>query len=171
MTAPSSFSSAAPQHQNNNNNNNNNIQELIQYARTNYQENPTESLAALLQAMTLNGGPEAAHAMQQRLETELGPDVANHVSGHHGRMERALQMIEELLQDESTMLYKQGRQDILRQTMQDGSSVVCGRCNDVVASTRWQQHQQYWCRCNASSQNSETEEAICEEDDEQMEMG
>jgi hypothetical protein len=32
------------------------IQGLMEYARTNYQVNPTDSLAALLEAMTLNTG-------------------------------------------------------------------------------------------------------------------
>lgn len=122
------------------------IQHLIHYARDNYQENPTESLAALLQAMTLNSGKEAADVAMERLRDELGEDIADHIGTYQDRAERAMAIVEMLLSDENTELFKQGKQDLLRQTMEDGSSVVCRRCNDVVASTRWQQHQQYWCR-------------------------
>lgn len=123
-----------------------NIRTLIDYARTNYQESPTESLAALLQAMELNSGPDSASHAMTRLRNELGEDIADHVGSEQRRMELALAIVEELLQDESTLLYQQGRQDILRQTMEDGSSLVCTRCSAVVSSKRWQQHQQYWCQ-------------------------
>ena len=123
------------------------IRTLMTFARNKYEENPTEALSALLQALTLNGG-NADHAMD-RLRNELGDDIADHVSSstytRQQRLERAMAVVEELLQDENTILYQQGRQDLLRQTMQDGSSVVCSNCNDVVSSSRWQQHQQYWC--------------------------
>lgn len=80
-----------------------------------------------------------------RLRSELGDDVATHVGDYHARMERALRVVRELLEDESTFLYQKGQQDLLRQTMEDGSSLVCSKCNAVVSSSRWQQHQSYWC--------------------------
>ena len=125
-----------------------NIQHLISYARDHYQNNPTESLAALLQAMTLNSGPQAATHAMDRLRNELGDDIADHIGSHTERTDRAMAILQELLEDESTELFRQGRQDILRQTMEDGSSVVCSRCYAVVASTRWQQHQELWCSAN-----------------------
>ena len=125
-----------------------NIQHLISYARDHYQENPTESLAALLQAMTLNNGPQAATHAMDRLRDELGDDIADHIGSHNERTDRAMAILQQLLEDESTELFRQGRQDILRQTMEDGSSVVCSRCHAVVASARWQQHQDIWCSAN-----------------------
>ena len=123
------------------------IATLLNYAQNHYRENPTEALSALMQAMTLNGND--TDAAMQRLRTELGEDMANHVglsaSNHADREQRAFQVVQELLQDKSTLLYQRGKQDILRQTMEDGSSVVCTRCQAVVASTRWQQHYDYWC--------------------------
>jgi len=124
------------------------IRQLITYARHHYEENPTESLSALLRALTLNSGEGAARQAYRRLSDELGPEIANHVEDHRRRTQRAVEMVEQLLRDESTILYQQGRQHLLQQTMEDGSSVVCSRCNDVVSSARWQQHQKYWCRCN-----------------------
>ena len=44
---------------------------------------------------------------------------------------RAMEIVEQLLNDESTFLYAQGRSHILQQAMEDGSSVVCTRCGDV----------------------------------------
>lgn len=146
------------------NNNSQNIRNLIDYARTNYQENPTESLAAILQALTLNSGPESADHAMDRLRNELGEEIAEHIGSEHRRMERALDMVQELLRDDSTLLYQQGRQDILRQTMEDGSSVVCRRCNAVVSSKRWQQHQMYWC------QQADQEENACKENDDSKDM-
>ena len=62
-----------------------------------------------------------------------------------GPRRRAVEMVRRLLDDQSTILFEQGREDILRQTMEDGSSMVCGRCGGVVPADRWRQHQQYWC--------------------------
>jgi len=129
------------------------VRSLIQYARTNYRENPTESLAALMQALTLNGGPDSADAAMARLRSELGEDIADLVGNRSRRMEQAINIIESLLNDTTTFLYEQGNQDLLRQTVEDGSSVVCRRCNDVVSSARWQQHQMYWCRALDSDHN------------------
>jgi formylmethanofuran dehydrogenase subunit E len=121
------------------------ISNLIQYANTNYEENPTEALSALLQALTLNSGQESADRAIVRLRDELGEELADHVGNNHRRMERAIAIVEEMMQDESTFLFQRGKQDILRQAMEDGSSVVCTKCNDIVSSSRWQQHQTYWC--------------------------
>jgi hypothetical protein len=134
------------------------ISRLLSYAQTNYEENPTESLAALLQAVTLDSGPQAADQVMIRLRNELGNDLAEHIGSHHSiRRQRAQAVLQRLLQDESTELFRQGRQDILRQTMEDGSSVVCSRCNAVVASKRWQQHTKWWCSANDFDQDG-TEE-------------
>jgi hypothetical protein len=121
------------------------ISHLIDYARTSYQENPTEALAAIIQAVTLNSGKESADMAMDRLRDELGDDIAEHIGSYQQRLERATEIVGELLDDQNTFLYQQGKHDILRQTMEDGSSVVCTRCNDVVSTSRWQQHQQYWC--------------------------
>jgi len=126
------------------------IKSLLRYARSHHQTNPTEALAALMQAMTLQTGN--ADAARQRLRQELGEDMANHVltaTSASDRHRAARVAVQSLLQDETTFLHQQGRQDLLRQTMEDGSSVVCRVCGDVVASARWEQHQAYWCRATA----------------------
>jgi hypothetical protein len=133
------------------------IQGLLEYARTNYQVNPTDSLAALLEAMTLNtGSRQAADATMDRLRNELGDSVVLAVMDSAERTRRAHAMVEALLADSSTFLYHQGRQDLLRQTMENGSSVVCTRCQAVIASHRWSQHQLYWC---TSASANDTQDA------------
>ena len=70
---------------------------------------------------------------------------------------RAMEVVKQLLDDTSTFLYAQGRQHILQQAMEDGSSVVCSRCGDMVSRERWAQHSEYWC--------SALEEKGCDDDE------
>ena len=123
---------------------------LLQFARANHETNPTDSLTALLEAMRLGApdaqsGHQAAEAAMTRVRAAVGDDIADHVTDVDGRRRRAVEMVRRLLDDQSTILFEQGREDILRQTMEDGSSVVCGRCGGVVPADRWRHHQQYWC--------------------------
>jgi hypothetical protein len=144
------------------------IKRLMEYARTNYQVNPTDSLAALLEAMTLNtGSRQAADATMNRLRNELGDSVVEAVQDSAERTRRARVMVETLLQDSSTFLYHQGRQDLIRQTMENGSSVVCTNCQAVIASHRWSQHQLYWCTSthhNIATNSNTTTAQIAAED-------
>jgi hypothetical protein len=101
--------------------------------------------------MKLNNGPAAADSAMHRVRAELGDDVMDHVLDKTSRRDRAVLAVQRLLQDESTFLYQTGREDLLRQTMEDGSSVVCSKCGGVVASSRWEQHQAFWCDNNDNS--------------------
>ena len=67
--------------------------------------------------------------------------------------ERAMAIVQEMLNDTSTILYAQGRQHLLQQAMEDGSSIVCSNCGDMISRERWRQHAQYWCRGLAVSEN------------------
>jgi formylmethanofuran dehydrogenase subunit E len=59
---------------------------------------------------------------------------------------RAVEMVQEMLKDTSTFLYSQGREHILQQAMEDGSSIICSNCGDMISRERWRQHAEYWCR-------------------------
>ena len=131
------------------------IAQLIQYAQANYESNPTDSLLALMQALKMNSGQASADQAMERIRAELGSDVADHVLDRQGRLDRATQMAQEMLSDESTLLFQQGNQHILQQAMEDGSSVVCSKCNAMIPAARWQPHRDFWCQ-----------EAITDEDDE-----
>jgi hypothetical protein len=129
------------------------VANLIRFARASYTENPTDALSALLQAMKLHNGPAAADAAMHRVRAELGDNVMDHVLDKASRRDRAVLAVQRLLHDESTFLYQTGREDLLRQTMEDGSSVVCSKCGGVVASSRWEQHQAFWCDNNNNNNN------------------
>eukprot|EP00984_Skeletonema_dohrnii_P014388 scaffold6035_cov94-Skeletonema_dohrnii-CCMP3373.AAC.1 len=120
------------------------IAHLLQYARSSYTSNPSDALSALMGALTLSSGNNAAaqHAMQ-RIRSELGDVVADSISSssslqyqqqqqqqqYYSQEEsremtrRAMEIVEQLLNDKSTFLYAQGRQHLLQQAMEDGSSV------------------------------------------------
>ena len=124
--------------------------DLLRFARANHERNPTDSLAALLEALRLGApserrGEAAAEAALSQVRAAVGDAIADHVTDVDARRRRAAEAVRRLLDDRSTILSEQGREDILRQTMEDGSSVVCTSCGGVVPSDRWRQHQLYWC--------------------------
>ena len=44
---------------------------------------------------------------------------------------------------------------MLQDAFEDGSSVVCVRCGDLVARARWAAHQSTWCRMLPDSDDEE----------------
>eukprot|EP00584_Thalassiosira_punctigera_P004728 CAMPEP_0172544812 /NCGR_PEP_ID=MMETSP1067-20121228/14881_1 /TAXON_ID=265564 ORGANISM="Thalassiosira punctigera, Strain Tpunct2005C2" /NCGR_SAMPLE_ID=MMETSP1067 /ASSEMBLY_ACC=CAM_ASM_000444 /LENGTH=218 /DNA_ID=CAMNT_0013331435 /DNA_START=34 /DNA_END=690 /DNA_ORIENTATION=+ len=162
------------------------IASLLQYAQSSYTTNPTDALSALMDALTLTTGTNAAaqHAMD-RIRFELGDSVADCVAGHdatnnysmpHARHSpsqsatnpmseremtlRAMAVVQELLNDTSTILYAQGKQHLLQQAMEDGSSVVCSRCGDMISRERLTQHMEYWCRAIEEEKSCEDGEGM-----------
>lgn len=140
------------------------IAHLLQFAQSSYETHPTDALSALMDALTLTSGSGAAQHAMDRIRTELGDTVADCVasngsqrymatqqaasSGPMSEREmtlKAMQVVQELLNDTSTILYSQGKQHILQQAMEDGSSVVCNKCGDMISRERWTQHVEYWC--------------------------
>ena len=77
--------------------------------------------------------------------------------------ERAMAIVQEMLNDTSTILYAQGRQHILQQAMEDGSSIVCSNCGDMISRERWKQHAEYWCRGIVVAEEEQHEEDEDEE--------
>mmetsp|Transcript_22262 Transcript_22262/g.46660 ORF Transcript_22262/g.46660 Transcript_22262/m.46660 type:complete len:229 (+) Transcript_22262:79-765(+) len=69
--------------------------------------------------------------------------------------QRAMQIVQELMNDTSTFLHGQGRQHLLQQAMEDGSSVVCTRCGDMIKRERWSQHCEFWCQALEESGGKE----------------
>ena len=138
------------------------VASLIQYAHSSATTNPADALDALMQALTLQTGTQAAADQAMgRIRTELGDVVADCIAGKCTARQRlrdqqqmsdedmhrkALAVVKELLNDSSTFLYAQNRQHILQQAMEDGSSVVCSQCGDMVKTERWEQHKNHWCR-------------------------
>lgn len=130
------------------------VASLIAYAQSHWETNPTNALTAILEATAMNSGKESADLAMDRIRSELGDGVANHIEDVQGRKERAVQAVRDMVEDDSTVLAEGGRQDILRQAMEDGSSVMCTRCQGLVPASRWQQHQQFWCNANDSDEGN-----------------
>lgn len=122
-------------------------------------------------AASTTGGSDSSHqnnTMQQQHSRLNHPLSASSSSTTTQLTERemtlrAMAVVEELLNDTSTFLYAQGRQHILQQAMEDGSSVVCQRCGDMISRERWQQHAEYWCR-------EIQEEKSCDSGEDNMKM-
>jgi len=163
------------------------IAHLLQYARSSYTSNPSDALSALMGALTLSSGNNAAaqHAMQ-RIRSELGDVVADSISSssslqyqqqpqYYSQEEskemtrRAMEIVEQLLNDKSTFLYAQGRQHLLQQAMEDGSSVVCTKCGDMIKAERIEQHVEYWCRSSVGGEE-ESKSCCSDGDDEDVKM-
>ncbi|KAL7539998.1 hypothetical protein ACHAXR_009786 [Thalassiosira sp. AJA248-18] len=93
----------------------------------------------------------ASQQQQQYTPNNSSESSTSSMAGHHQLSERemtlkAMELVKELLNDTSTILYAQGRQHLLQQAMEDGSSVVCSKCGDMISRERWMQHAEYWCR-------------------------
>ena len=49
------------------------------------------------------------------------------------------------LTSQESILKDQGAEEILKIAFEDGSSVVCVRCGELIAKTRWNAHRDMWC--------------------------
>lgn len=49
------------------------------------------------------------------------------------------------LMNEATILQERGDEDILRDAFEDGSSLICTNCGDLISRARWRQHSELWC--------------------------
>lgn len=54
------------------------------------------------------------------------------------------------LVDGDTILAERGEEDILVDAFKDGSSLVCQRCQSLIARSRAEQHLKYWCQESAT---------------------
>ena len=91
----------------------------------------------------------SAHHQQEEKDDQLYQPHASPLPSQLSTIEmteRAMAIVQEMLNDTSTILYAQGRQHILQQAMEDGSSIVCSNCGDMISRERWKQHAEYWCR-------------------------
>ena len=160
------------------------IASLLQFAQSSYTTNPSDALSALMDALTLSTGSNAAaqNAMV-RIRSELGDSVADSVrlrpSLHHSTApaaaatsplsdremtQRAMGVVQQLLNDTSTILYSRGKQHILQQAMEDGSSVVCSKCGDMISRERISQHTNFWCRAIEEEKSCDEGESMAMED-------
>ena len=62
-----------------------------------------------------------------------------------------------ILENQTTLLSERGDEDILRDAFEDGSSVVCTICGDLIARVRWKQHRDLWCSGNCKNDCMDTD--------------
>mmetsp|Transcript_26271 Transcript_26271/g.57472 ORF Transcript_26271/g.57472 Transcript_26271/m.57472 type:complete len:146 (-) Transcript_26271:158-595(-) len=89
------------------------------------QGDPEGALSCALQALRLSAGPEAA-------------------AWSSTRREAARQICRAIL-ERGGILAERGHEAVLKQTLEDGSSVICTSCGALVACSRAEAHRQMWC--------------------------
>eukprot|EP00434_Breviolum_minutum_P005673 symbB.v1.2.004997.t1/scaffold288.1/size478366/27 len=87
------------------------------------QGDPEGALSCALQALRLS--PEAAALSASRRESA--------------------QQICRAILERGGILAERGHEAVLKQTLEDGSSVICTRCGALVAWPRAEAHRQMWC--------------------------
>ena len=85
---------------------------------------------------------KATAEVQRRREREIRPDLTEEEASE---LAAARAVCDDML-DRSSIVGDRGDNDLLQDAFQDGSSVVCVRCGDLVARTRWDAHRTTWCR-------------------------
>ena len=131
------------------------IRELLDMARTKLADGDGDAAiaCALAAAKLSSGGDETAMRnsldaakataeVQRRREREIRPDLTEEEASE---LAAARAVCDDML-DRSSIVGDRGDNDLLQDAFQDGSSVVCVRCGDLVARTRWDAHRTTWCR-------------------------
>ncbi len=112
-----------------------------------------DALASVLSAIRISKGEDAIMGIlgnaKRTYEFERQSSTAS--------LDLASILCEQLLQQD-TILSEQGMEDILVDAFQDGSSVVCQRCNGLVPRVRMKEHSAHWCSAIAHEDNDDDEE-------------
>ena len=131
------------------------IRELMDAARAKLAEGDGDGAiaCALAAAKLSSGGDEAVMTRQldaakrtaetqRRRQKEIRPDLTDEEAAD---LAAARAVCDDLL-ERSSILGDGGHRDLLQDAFEDGSSVVCVRCGDLVARRRWDAHKTAWCR-------------------------
>ena len=116
--------------------------------------NPQQALAALLHAVRLTRGEDAILEVLNEAKRRASAEM------DQNSMQESLaeaRKVSDMLMVQDTILAETGDQEILKDAFEDGSSVLCTRCQGLVARVRWESHKQYWCPAVR----------VCEEDEEE----
>ena len=110
------------------------------------------AIQAALQAATLSSGGDEQAVFRcldaAKTKAESGRTAAYRRGAQNeeeaAQMAAAATICEDMLR-RTSILKDEGDEEILRDAMEDGSSVVCVRCGGLVARTRWDAHRDMWC--------------------------
>lgn len=101
-----------------------------------------DALAALLHAIRISTGEDSIISIIDKAKKKVECDYSlNQNSAAITAATDALKMM--LLQD--SFLSERGQEDILRDAFEDGSSIICQKCNGLVSQSRWNAHRMSWC--------------------------
>jgi len=125
------------------------VEMLLRITRSEIADNnPQQALASLLHVIRLTRGEDAILHVLDEAKRKMTADIDEAVL--QSKLHEA-HRISALLLEQDTVLSESGQQHILRDAFEDGSSVLCSRCGDLVSRMRWEAHMQYW--CNSASQD------------------
>jgi hypothetical protein len=128
------------------------IRELLSQTRTGIANGDRDAaLASIVSAISLTRGP---HMVLQTLsnakdrakaEKEMLEKEAERVY-NKALLDLAEENSKSLLTHDSILRARDdGSELILRDAFEDGSSVICTKCNSLVKVTRWEAHLNMWC--------------------------
>lgn len=141
------------------------IPELLSIARDKLNRGcGDEALSIVMEVIRATKGDEAVMAtldsMKQRLQDK---ELQSNIDRMCNKLEEDLYIDDECileadrlcqhLEQQDTLLLEKGREDILRDAFQDGSSIVCVNCGDLIARNRWKQHKDMWCSALSLSED------------------
>lgn len=124
------------------------VEQLLAKTRKNIiNENPSEALSALLEAVRLTQGEDAVTEILDKTKMNMPDltDVEHAVVNEEDMVVAARKMSAYLQNDEKSILFEISRTDILRDAFEDGSSVVCKACGSLIPRARADNHSKFWC--------------------------
>lgn len=122
------------------------VEMLLSITRTELADNnPQQALAALLHVIRLTRGEDAILEVLENAKVKASKEIDESMLTENLNEARRISL---LLLEQDTILSERDEQDILKDAFEDGSSLFCVKCGDLVSRLRWEAHQQYWCSAN-----------------------
>jgi len=107
--------------------------------------NGHDALALVLDAIRMTQGEDAIMGILEQAKRKADYDIEQQRKTLELKTAKA---VCQSLTEEGTILAERGEEDILVDAFKDGSSVMCRRCNSLIARSRAEQHSLYWCSGN-----------------------
>ena len=142
------------------------VEQLVDLARLAIDNNDSEkALAYALNAARLSSGGDEDALMKcldtaksrASIQRQYIMNNYNYTEEQASKYAAARAICDDMISRGSIMQdhYKEGQGDkILKDAMEDGSSLVCVRCGALIARSRLEQHKKYWCDKIDSNNNN-----------------
>ena len=119
------------------------VEMLLSITRSEIADNkPQQALAALLHVIRLTRGEDAIMEVLDNAKHKATIEIDQMILTENLNEARRISL---LLLEQDSILSEREEQEILKDAFEDGSSVYCVKCGDLVSRLRWDAHQQYWC--------------------------